>query len=171
MLKWYNLWSIQVVMNFCMGGGFKLPDLNKMTLYSHIWMRNMQWTVKKQVFYRLLTSKSDVIDLFTALLFNQNSLYNFSSCWVHYYPSFNPPKIQHGEPGKSILSDETELDWEGGAFCMLVYPWTLRPGLQVLATASHYWPLDAVDGIHELWDQIGNRPGYVNGSNISMSHT
>ena len=42
------------------------------------------------------------------------------------------------------------------------------PGLQVLATASHYWPLDAVDGIHELWDQIGNRPGYVNGSNISM---
>lgn len=38
----------------------------------------------------------------------------------------------------------------------------------MLATASHYWPLDAVDGIHELWDQIGNRPGYVNGSNISM---
>uniref|UniRef100_A0A8C4IP21 Adhesion G protein-coupled receptor D1 n=1 Tax=Dicentrarchus labrax TaxID=13489 RepID=A0A8C4IP21_DICLA len=33
-----------------------------------------------------------------------------------------------------------------------------RPRLQVLATASHYWPLDAVDGIHELWDQIGNRP-------------
>uniref|UniRef100_A0A7N6BQ63 Adhesion G protein-coupled receptor D1 n=1 Tax=Anabas testudineus TaxID=64144 RepID=A0A7N6BQ63_ANATE len=33
-----------------------------------------------------------------------------------------------------------------------------RPGLQVLATASHYWPLDAVDGIQELWDQIGNRP-------------
>uniref|UniRef100_A0A3P9MZ10 Adhesion G protein-coupled receptor D1 n=1 Tax=Poecilia reticulata TaxID=8081 RepID=A0A3P9MZ10_POERE len=30
------------------------------------------------------------------------------------------------------------------------------PGLQVLATASHYWPLDAVDGIHELLDQIGN---------------
>uniref|UniRef100_A0A4W6FM28 Adhesion G protein-coupled receptor D1 n=1 Tax=Lates calcarifer TaxID=8187 RepID=A0A4W6FM28_LATCA len=30
--------------------------------------------------------------------------------------------------------------------------------LQVLATASHYWPLDAVDGIYELWDQIGNRP-------------
>ena len=45
---------------------------------------------------------------------------------------------------------------------------SVRPGLQVLATASHYWPLDAVDGIHELWDQIGNRPGYVNGSNISM---
>lgn len=38
----------------------------------------------------------------------------------------------------------------------------------MLATASHYWPLDEVDGIHELWDQIGNRPGYVNGSNISM---
>uniref|UniRef100_A0A7N9B0G0 Adhesion G protein-coupled receptor D1 n=1 Tax=Mastacembelus armatus TaxID=205130 RepID=A0A7N9B0G0_9TELE len=32
------------------------------------------------------------------------------------------------------------------------------PRLQVLATASHYWPLDAVDGIHELWDLIGNRP-------------
>uniref|UniRef100_A0A672JM48 Adhesion G protein-coupled receptor D1 n=1 Tax=Salarias fasciatus TaxID=181472 RepID=A0A672JM48_SALFA len=43
-----------------------------------------------------------------------------------------------------------------------------HPGLQVLATASHYWPLDAVDGIHELWDQIGNRPGYVNGSNINI---
>uniref|UniRef100_A0AAQ5XU33 Adhesion G protein-coupled receptor D1 n=1 Tax=Amphiprion ocellaris TaxID=80972 RepID=A0AAQ5XU33_AMPOC len=47
----------------------------------------------------------------------------------------------------------------GGSFsCTLVYPSTLHPGLQVLATASHYWPLDAVDGIHELWDQIGNRP-------------
>ncbi|KAK5909999.1 hypothetical protein CesoFtcFv8_003877 [Champsocephalus esox] len=43
-----------------------------------------------------------------------------------------------------------------------------HPGLQVLATASHYWPLDAVDGIHELWDKIGNRPGYVNGSNIKI---
>ncbi|XP_030593485.1 adhesion G-protein coupled receptor D1 isoform X2 [Archocentrus centrarchus] len=43
-----------------------------------------------------------------------------------------------------------------------------HPGLQVLATASHYWPLDAVEGIHELWDQIGNRPGYVNGSNINI---
>ncbi|KAM3611849.1 uncharacterized protein V6R79_024970 [Siganus canaliculatus] len=43
-----------------------------------------------------------------------------------------------------------------------------HPGLQVLASASHYWPLDAVDGIHELWDQIGNRPGYVNGSNINI---
>uniref|UniRef100_A0A8C8A3S3 Adhesion G protein-coupled receptor D1 n=1 Tax=Oryzias sinensis TaxID=183150 RepID=A0A8C8A3S3_9TELE len=31
-------------------------------------------------------------------------------------------------------------------------------GLKVLATASHYWPLDAVEGIHELWDRIGNRP-------------
>uniref|UniRef100_A0A096LV63 Adhesion G protein-coupled receptor D1 n=1 Tax=Poecilia formosa TaxID=48698 RepID=A0A096LV63_POEFO len=30
------------------------------------------------------------------------------------------------------------------------------PGLQVLATASHYWPLDVVDGIHELLDQIGS---------------
>ncbi|XP_064210091.1 adhesion G-protein coupled receptor D1 isoform X1 [Anguilla rostrata] len=43
-----------------------------------------------------------------------------------------------------------------------------HPGLQLLATASHYWPLDAVDGIHGLWDQIGNRTGYVNGSNITL---
>uniref|UniRef100_A0A7N6AEH5 Adhesion G protein-coupled receptor D1 n=1 Tax=Anabas testudineus TaxID=64144 RepID=A0A7N6AEH5_ANATE len=43
----------------------------------------------------------------------------------------------------------TELDW--------------RESLQVLATASHYWPLDAVDGIQELWDQIGNRPDIVEG--------
>ncbi|XP_029018515.1 adhesion G-protein coupled receptor D1 isoform X2 [Betta splendens] len=43
-----------------------------------------------------------------------------------------------------------------------------HPGLQVLATASHYWPLDAVDGIRELWDRIGNRPGYVNGSSINI---
>ncbi|XP_072244467.1 adhesion G-protein coupled receptor D1 isoform X1 [Leuresthes tenuis] len=49
-----------------------------------------------------------------------------------------------------------------------VIPNVKHPGLQVLATASHYWPLDAVDGIHELWDQIGNRPGYVNGSNITL---
>ncbi|XP_024294697.1 adhesion G-protein coupled receptor D1 isoform X3 [Oncorhynchus tshawytscha] len=38
-----------------------------------------------------------------------------------------------------------------------------HPGLQVLATASHYWPLDSVDGIHGLWDQIGNRPDIVEG--------
>ncbi|KAM9546966.1 adhesion G-protein coupled receptor D1-like isoform 2-T2 [Salvelinus alpinus] len=43
-----------------------------------------------------------------------------------------------------------------------------HPGLQVLGTASHYWPLDKVDGIHGLWDQIGNRPGHVNGSNITL---
>ncbi|XP_056448136.1 adhesion G-protein coupled receptor D1 isoform X2 [Gadus chalcogrammus] len=43
-----------------------------------------------------------------------------------------------------------------------------HPGLKVLATASHYWPLDAVDAIHELWDQIGNRPGHINGSNITL---
>uniref|UniRef100_A0A669B214 Adhesion G protein-coupled receptor D1 n=1 Tax=Oreochromis niloticus TaxID=8128 RepID=A0A669B214_ORENI len=30
-------------------------------------------------------------------------------------------------------------------------------GLEVLDTASHYWPLDAVEGIHELWDHNGNR--------------
>lgn len=149
MLKWYNLWSIQVVMNFCMGGGFKLPDLNKMTLYSHIWMRNMQWTVKKQVFYRLLTSKSDVIDLFTALLFNQNSLYNFSSCWVHYYPSFNPPKIQHGEPGKSILSDETELDWGGGLSACL---FTRELSVQ----ACRCWPRPHIIGLLMLWTESMN---------------
>uniref|UniRef100_A0A665WNC1 Adhesion G protein-coupled receptor D1 n=1 Tax=Echeneis naucrates TaxID=173247 RepID=A0A665WNC1_ECHNA len=39
----------------------------------------------------------------------------------------------------------------------------MKVGLQVLANASHYWPLDAVDGIHELWDQIGNRPDIVEG--------
>ncbi|KAM9810992.1 adhesion G-protein coupled receptor D1 [Neosynchiropus ocellatus] len=43
---------------------------------------------------------------------------------------------------------------------------TKHPGLRVLESASHYWPLDAVDGIRELWDQIGNRPGYVNGTTI-----
>lgn len=45
------------------------------------------------------------------------------------------------------------------------------PGLQVLATASHYWPLDAVDGIPELLDKFGNRTGHVNGNNISMCAT
>uniref|UniRef100_A0A8C8GTM1 Adhesion G protein-coupled receptor D1 n=1 Tax=Oncorhynchus tshawytscha TaxID=74940 RepID=A0A8C8GTM1_ONCTS len=40
---------------------------------------------------------------------------------------------------------------------------TFCPGLQVLGTASHYWPLDKVDGIHGLWDQIGNRPDIVEG--------
>uniref|UniRef100_A0AAY4AZY0 Uncharacterized protein n=1 Tax=Denticeps clupeoides TaxID=299321 RepID=A0AAY4AZY0_9TELE len=34
---------------------------------------------------------------------------------------------------------------------------SLSAGLEVLATASHYWPLDAVDGIAELWDRLGNR--------------
>ncbi|KAM4616262.1 adhesion G-protein coupled receptor D1 [Polymixia lowei] len=56
--------------------------------------------------------------------------------------------------------------------CVKVYGQVVQPfkhpGLQVLATASHYWPLDAVDGIHELWDQIGNRPGHINGSNINI---
>ncbi|XP_058492142.1 adhesion G-protein coupled receptor D1 isoform X1 [Solea solea] len=56
--------------------------------------------------------------------------------------------------------------------CIKVYAQVVQPvkhpGLRVLETASHYWPLDAVDGIHELWDQIGNRPGYVNGSNITL---
>ncbi|KAI2661509.1 Adhesion G-protein coupled receptor D1 [Labeo rohita] len=43
-----------------------------------------------------------------------------------------------------------------------------HPGLQVLATASHYWPLDSVEGIHGLSDQIGNRTGHVNGTNITV---
>ncbi|XP_047679117.1 adhesion G-protein coupled receptor D1 isoform X6 [Tachysurus fulvidraco] len=38
-----------------------------------------------------------------------------------------------------------------------------HPGLDVLATASHYWPLDDVDGIHSLRDQIGNRTDIVEG--------
>uniref|UniRef100_A0A8C8A2R5 Adhesion G-protein coupled receptor D1 n=1 Tax=Oryzias sinensis TaxID=183150 RepID=A0A8C8A2R5_9TELE len=44
-----------------------------------------------------------------------------------------------------------------------VVPNGKHPGLKVLATASHYWPLDAVEGIHELWDRIGNRPDIVEG--------
>ncbi|KAL6456384.1 hypothetical protein MHYP_G00349280 [Metynnis hypsauchen] len=43
-----------------------------------------------------------------------------------------------------------------------------HPGLDVLATASHYWPLDAVDGPRSLRDQIGNRTGHVNGSTITL---
>ncbi|CAL8247506.1 unnamed protein product [Merluccius merluccius] len=56
--------------------------------------------------------------------------------------------------------------------CIKVYGQVVQPfkhpGLKVLATASHYWPLDAVEGIHELWDQIGNRPGHINGTNITL---
>uniref|UniRef100_A0AAY4AZY9 Adhesion G-protein coupled receptor D1 n=1 Tax=Denticeps clupeoides TaxID=299321 RepID=A0AAY4AZY9_9TELE len=40
---------------------------------------------------------------------------------------------------------------------------SLSAGLEVLATASHYWPLDAVDGIAELWDRLGNRTDIVEG--------
>ncbi|XP_065103422.1 adhesion G-protein coupled receptor D1 isoform X2 [Paramisgurnus dabryanus] len=43
-----------------------------------------------------------------------------------------------------------------------------HPGLEVLATASHYWPLDSVEGIHGLSDHIGNRTGLVNGTNINI---
>uniref|UniRef100_A0AAR2KWN9 Adhesion G protein-coupled receptor D1 n=1 Tax=Pygocentrus nattereri TaxID=42514 RepID=A0AAR2KWN9_PYGNA len=39
----------------------------------------------------------------------------------------------------------------------------LSSGLDVLATASHYWPLDAVDGPRSLRDQIGNRTDIVEG--------
>uniref|UniRef100_A0A3P8WD85 Adhesion G protein-coupled receptor D1 n=1 Tax=Cynoglossus semilaevis TaxID=244447 RepID=A0A3P8WD85_CYNSE len=35
--------------------------------------------------------------------------------------------------------------------------------LQVLAKASHYWPLEVVKGIRELWDKKGNRPDIVEG--------
>ncbi|XP_038619834.1 adhesion G-protein coupled receptor D1 [Tachyglossus aculeatus] len=31
-----------------------------------------------------------------------------------------------------------------------------HPGFQVLASASHYWPLEKVDGIHELQDTAGD---------------
>lgn len=31
-----------------------------------------------------------------------------------------------------------------------------HPGFDVLASASHYWPLDTVDGIHELQDTTGD---------------
>uniref|UniRef100_A0A8C2PPK7 Adhesion G protein-coupled receptor D1 n=1 Tax=Cyprinus carpio TaxID=7962 RepID=A0A8C2PPK7_CYPCA len=39
----------------------------------------------------------------------------------------------------------------------------IKLSLQVLATASHYWPLDSVEGIHGLSDQIGNRTDIVEG--------
>ncbi|XP_062855458.1 adhesion G-protein coupled receptor D1 isoform X2 [Trichomycterus rosablanca] len=44
-----------------------------------------------------------------------------------------------------------------------------HPGLDVLATASHYWPLDEVDGIPSLHDQIGNRTGHINGTAIRIT--
>uniref|UniRef100_A0A9J8BAU8 Adhesion G protein-coupled receptor D1 n=1 Tax=Cyprinus carpio carpio TaxID=630221 RepID=A0A9J8BAU8_CYPCA len=49
--------------------------------------------------------------------------------------------------------------------CTFVHIWMclLCSGLQVLATASHYWPLDSVEGIHGLSDQIGNRTDIVEG--------
>ncbi|XP_036000443.1 adhesion G-protein coupled receptor D1 isoform X1 [Fundulus heteroclitus] len=52
--------------------------------------------------------------------------------------------------------------------CAQVVPNENHPGLQVLAEASHYWPLDAVDGIHELWDQTGSRSRYVNDRDITV---
>ncbi|XP_074155813.1 adhesion G-protein coupled receptor D1 isoform X2 [Sminthopsis crassicaudata] len=37
------------------------------------------------------------------------------------------------------------------------YPQTQgHPGFEVLASASHYWPLETVDGIHELQDTTGD---------------
>ncbi|MED6247944.1 hypothetical protein ATANTOWER_021776, partial [Ataeniobius toweri] len=52
--------------------------------------------------------------------------------------------------------------------CAQMVPNEKHPGLQVLATASHYWPLDVVDGIHELWDEIGDRPRYVSDTEITV---
>uniref|UniRef100_A0AAX7UZ67 Adhesion G protein-coupled receptor D1 n=1 Tax=Astatotilapia calliptera TaxID=8154 RepID=A0AAX7UZ67_ASTCA len=49
------------------------------------------------------------------------------------------------------------------AFCLRIRIFTafvsfIKVNLKkVLDTASHYWPLDAVEGIHELWDHNGNR--------------
>uniref|UniRef100_A0A7N6AHR0 Adhesion G protein-coupled receptor D1 n=1 Tax=Anabas testudineus TaxID=64144 RepID=A0A7N6AHR0_ANATE len=48
-------------------------------------------------------------------------------------------------------------------FTLRIHLFTAFSNPFVLATASHYWPLDAVDGIQELWDQIGNRPDIVEG--------
>uniref|UniRef100_I3JY62 Adhesion G protein-coupled receptor D1 n=1 Tax=Oreochromis niloticus TaxID=8128 RepID=I3JY62_ORENI len=58
------------------------------------------------------------------------------------------------------------------AFCLRIRIFTafvsfikvnLRKAHHVLDTASHYWPLDAVEGIHELWDHNGNRSDIVEG--------
>ncbi|XP_051964730.1 adhesion G-protein coupled receptor D1-like isoform X2 [Xyrauchen texanus] len=43
-----------------------------------------------------------------------------------------------------------------------------QSGMQVLETASHYWPLDSVEGIHGFSDKIGNRTGHVKGTNINI---
>ncbi|XP_041084297.1 adhesion G-protein coupled receptor D1-like isoform X3 [Polyodon spathula] len=46
-----------------------------------------------------------------------------------------------------------------------------HPGFRVLATASHYWPLDAVDGIHRLWDAVGNRTALrIHNHTVLLSH-
>uniref|UniRef100_A0A8C3A505 Adhesion G protein-coupled receptor D1 n=1 Tax=Cyclopterus lumpus TaxID=8103 RepID=A0A8C3A505_CYCLU len=60
-----------------------------------------------------------------------------------------------------ILTKNMEFSFQIHLFTAFVS--CIKVSLQVLATASHYWPLDAVDGIHELWDQIGNRPDIVEG--------
>uniref|UniRef100_A0A3Q4H5P3 Adhesion G protein-coupled receptor D1 n=1 Tax=Neolamprologus brichardi TaxID=32507 RepID=A0A3Q4H5P3_NEOBR len=55
------------------------------------------------------------------------------------------------------------------AFCLRIRIFTafvsfIKVNLRkVLDTASHYWPLDAVEGIHELWDHNGNRSDIVEG--------
>uniref|UniRef100_A0A3B4GU56 Adhesion G protein-coupled receptor D1 n=1 Tax=Pundamilia nyererei TaxID=303518 RepID=A0A3B4GU56_9CICH len=55
------------------------------------------------------------------------------------------------------------------AFCLRIRIFTafvsfIKVNLKkVLDTASHYWPLDAVEGIHELWDHNGNRSDIVEG--------
>lgn len=87
---------------------------------------------------------------------------SFCSCFY----SSSSISLSHQHPkldaGVTINSEQCPLG-------TLVYLWSFCPGLQVLATASHYWPLDAVDGIHELLDQIGSSPRYVSGSEISTS--
>uniref|UniRef100_A0A674CAW3 Adhesion G protein-coupled receptor D1 n=1 Tax=Salmo trutta TaxID=8032 RepID=A0A674CAW3_SALTR len=63
--------------------------------------------------------------------------------------------VENSKNKEKLLKERSHLE-----LCLHI---TFCPGLQVLATASHYWPLDKVDGIHGLWDQIGNRPDIVEG--------
>uniref|UniRef100_A0A8B9FCN0 Adhesion G-protein coupled receptor D1 n=1 Tax=Amazona collaria TaxID=241587 RepID=A0A8B9FCN0_9PSIT len=43
-----------------------------------------------------------------------------------------------------------------------------HPGFKVLASASHYWPLEDVDGIHEFRDTNGGKGFVDNGNDISI---
>uniref|UniRef100_A0AAY4B272 Adhesion G protein-coupled receptor D1 n=1 Tax=Denticeps clupeoides TaxID=299321 RepID=A0AAY4B272_9TELE len=62
------------------------------------------------------------------------------------------------QAGRSSL-----LLWCDVTFTHTTYLNNNLPCHPVLATASHYWPLDAVDGIAELWDRLGNRTDIVEG--------